>query len=99
MELGEFAPSRIVEAVVHGFDLTDALGRETIATPDGVAFTAGVMDELLRAADGWPAAVRPVRRSRVGARGVRPRAARRPTPAAHRLRGRMNRDRRCSVAS
>ena len=47
MELGEFAPSRIVEAVVHGFDLTDALGRETIATPEGVAFTAGVMDELL----------------------------------------------------
>lgn len=48
MELGEFAPSRTVEAVVHGFDLTDALGRETIATPDGVAFTAGVLDELLR---------------------------------------------------
>ena len=48
MELGEFAPSRIVEAVVHGFDLTDALGIDTIATPDGVAFTAGVMDELLR---------------------------------------------------
>jgi len=47
MELGEFAPSRIVEAVVHGFDLTDALGRETIATADGIAFTAGVMDELL----------------------------------------------------
>ena len=33
MELGEFVPSRIVEAVVHGFDLTDALGRETIASP------------------------------------------------------------------
>jgi hypothetical protein len=48
MELGEFAPSRIVEAIVHGFDLTDALGRETIATPDGLAFTAGIMDELLR---------------------------------------------------
>ena len=32
MELGEFVPSRIVEAVVHGFDLTDALGRETIAS-------------------------------------------------------------------
>ena len=47
MEIGEFAPSRIVEAVVHGFDLTDALGRETIATADGIAFTAGVMDELL----------------------------------------------------
>lgn len=48
MELGEFAPSRIVEAVVHGFDLTDALGRQTIATPDGIAFSAGIMDELLR---------------------------------------------------
>jgi hypothetical protein len=48
MELGEFAPSRIVEAVVHGFDLTDALGRETIATPEGVAFTARLMDDLLR---------------------------------------------------
>jgi hypothetical protein len=47
MELGEFAPSRIVEAVVHGFDLTDGLGRETVATPEGVAFTAGVLDELL----------------------------------------------------
>jgi hypothetical protein len=48
MELGEFAPSRIVEAVVHGFDLTDALGIDTIATSEGVAFSAGVMDELLR---------------------------------------------------
>jgi len=48
MELGEFAPSRIVEAVVHGFDLTDALGRETIATADGIAFSAALMDELLR---------------------------------------------------
>ncbi len=47
MELGEFAPSRIVEAVVHGFDLTDGLGRETVATPEGVAFTAGILDELL----------------------------------------------------
>ena len=33
MELGEFVPSRVVEAVVHGMDLTNALGRETIATP------------------------------------------------------------------
>ena len=40
MELGEFVPSRVVEAVVHGFDLTDALGRETIATPEAVAITA-----------------------------------------------------------
>jgi hypothetical protein len=47
MELGEFVPSRIVEAVVHGFDLTDALGRETIASPEAVAVTAEIMDELL----------------------------------------------------
>ena len=47
MELGEFVPSRVVEAVVHGMDLTDALGRETIATPDGVALTAEILDDLL----------------------------------------------------
>jgi hypothetical protein len=47
MELGEFVPSRVVEAVVHGFDLTDALGRETIATPKGTAMAAGILDELL----------------------------------------------------
>jgi hypothetical protein len=57
MELGEFVPSRVVEAVVHGFDLTDALGRETIASPDAVAITAGIMDELLarRTVAGRPA--------------------------------------------
>jgi hypothetical protein len=47
MRLGEFVPSRIVEAVVHGFDLTDALGRDSIATPAGIAATAGILDELL----------------------------------------------------
>ena len=47
MELGEFVPSRVVEAVVHGFDLTDALGRDTIATPKGTALAAGILDELL----------------------------------------------------
>jgi hypothetical protein len=57
MELGEFVPSRVVEAVVHGFDLTDALGRDTIATPDGVAVTATILDELLarRTVGGRPA--------------------------------------------
>ena len=57
MELGEFVPSRIVEAVVHGFDLTDALGRETIASPEAVAVTAGILDELLarRTVAGRPA--------------------------------------------
>lgn len=47
MELGEFVPSRIVEAVVHGMDLTDALGRDPIATPDGIRVTAAILDELL----------------------------------------------------
>jgi hypothetical protein len=47
MQLGEFVPSRVVEAVVHGFDLTDALGRDTIATPQGIALTAAILDDLL----------------------------------------------------
>jgi hypothetical protein len=47
MELGEFVPSRVVEAVVHGFDLTDALGQETIAGDRAVSITAGILDELL----------------------------------------------------
>jgi len=47
MKLGEFVPSRIVEAVVHGLDLTDALGRDSIATPAGIAAAAGILDELL----------------------------------------------------
>jgi hypothetical protein len=47
MQLGEFIPSRVVEAVVHGMDLTDALGQESIATPEGLAMTAALLDELL----------------------------------------------------
>ena len=47
MRLDEFVASRIVEAVVHGIDLTDAIGRESIATPEGVAVTAGILDDLL----------------------------------------------------
>jgi len=57
MRLGEFVPSRMVEAVVHGMDLTDALGQDPIATPEGVAMTAGIFDELLarRTVPGRPA--------------------------------------------
>jgi hypothetical protein len=60
MRLDEFVASRIVEAVVHGFDLTDATGRDPIATPDGVAFTAALLDELLarRTVAGRPADLR-----------------------------------------
>jgi hypothetical protein len=47
MRLDEFVASRVVEAVVHGLDLTDALGREPMATPEGVATTAAILDELL----------------------------------------------------
>lgn len=47
MRLDEFVPSRVVEAVVHGMDLTDALGREPIATREGVSATAAILDELL----------------------------------------------------
>jgi len=47
MRLDEFVPSRVVEAVVHGLDLTDAVGRAPIATPEGVAMTAAILDDLL----------------------------------------------------
>jgi Mycothiol maleylpyruvate isomerase N-terminal domain len=47
MRLDEFVPSRVVEAVVHGLDLTDAIGREPIATAEGVTLTAGILDDLL----------------------------------------------------
>src|ERR671925_2088935 len=35
MRLDEFVPSRVVEAVVHGIDLTDAVGRAPLATREG----------------------------------------------------------------
>jgi hypothetical protein len=47
MRLDEFVPSRVVEAVVHGLDLTDAMGWEPTATADGIAVTAAILDELL----------------------------------------------------
>ena len=47
MRLDEFVASRIVEAVVHGIDVTQALGRTPVAGPDAVAFTASILDDLL----------------------------------------------------
>ncbi|HEX9066745.1 MAG TPA: maleylpyruvate isomerase N-terminal domain-containing protein [Streptosporangiaceae bacterium] len=47
MRVDEFVASRIVEAVVHGLDLTIALGREPVATPAGIAATAAILDDLL----------------------------------------------------
>ena len=85
MELGEFVPSRVVEAVVHGFDLTDALGRDTIASPEALAITAGIMDELLarRTVAGRPSDL--VRRPRVGPGRLGSSPARRPTATPDRL--------------
>jgi Mycothiol maleylpyruvate isomerase N-terminal domain len=47
MTLGEFVPSRIVEAVVHGIDLTDALGHDRMATDEAVAVASDILDDLL----------------------------------------------------
>ena len=57
MRVDEFVASRIVEAVVHGIDLTQALGRDSIATPEGIAATAAILDDLLarRTIPGRPA--------------------------------------------
>jgi hypothetical protein len=57
MRVDEFVASRIVEAVVHGIDLTQALDREIIATPAGIALTAAILDDLLarRTVPGRPA--------------------------------------------
>ena len=47
MRVDEFVASRILEAVVHGIDLTQALGRDYIATTDGIKHTASILDDLL----------------------------------------------------
>ena len=57
MTLGEFVPSRVAEAVIHGLDLTDPLGRAPLAAPEAVAACAQILDELLarRTVPGRPA--------------------------------------------
>src|SRR5215469_9183961 len=47
MRVDEFVASRVVEAVIHGLDLTLALDRDPIATPEGLALTASILDDLL----------------------------------------------------
>jgi len=47
MRVDEFVASRIVEAVVHGIDLAQALGTSYFATADGIAATAAILDDLL----------------------------------------------------
>ncbi|GAA1239462.1 maleylpyruvate isomerase N-terminal domain-containing protein [Pseudonocardia alaniniphila] len=57
MRLDDFLVTRVVEAVVHGLDLTQALDREPVATSAGIEAAAAVLDELLvrRAAGQRPA--------------------------------------------
>jgi hypothetical protein len=47
IRLDDWVSGRVVEAVVHGMDLTDALGRPAMATADGIAHTAHLLDDLL----------------------------------------------------
>ena len=83
MELGEFIPSRVVEAVVHGLDLTDPLGMDPIATPEGIATTAGDHGRAARTPHGGHASIRPLRRPGVDPRRLRTQAGRgAPGPAA-----------------
>ena len=57
MRLDEFVASRVVESVVHGLDLTDALERSPHVTPRATAITADIFDDLLarRTVAGRPA--------------------------------------------
>lgn len=57
MRLDDFIQTRVVEGVVHGLDLTDALGRDPAATSAGISLTAEILDELLarRTVAGRPA--------------------------------------------
>jgi hypothetical protein len=47
IRLDEFVATRVVETVVHGLDLTDALGRPPLAMPKGTPIAAEVLDEVL----------------------------------------------------
>jgi uncharacterized protein (TIGR03083 family) len=47
MRLDEFVATRVVEAVVHGMDLTDALGRPPLDMPRAVPTAAEILDEVV----------------------------------------------------
>ena len=57
MRLDEFVATRLVEAQVHGMDLTDALGAPPLHMPRTTTMAAEVLDEVLarRAVPGRPA--------------------------------------------
>ena len=47
MRLDEFMATRSVEAVIHGLDLTDALGRPPLPMPKAVPIAAAMLEEVL----------------------------------------------------
>jgi uncharacterized protein (TIGR03083 family) len=47
MRVEEWIPSRVVEAVVHGLDVADAVGQSPAPTSAGLEMTAAILDELL----------------------------------------------------
>jgi uncharacterized protein (TIGR03083 family) len=47
MRLDEFVASRVVEAVIHGLDLTDALGRRPPDMPRAIPIAAEILDEVV----------------------------------------------------
>jgi hypothetical protein len=47
IRLDEFVATRVVEAVVHGMDLTDALGRSPLEMPKATPIAAEILDEVL----------------------------------------------------
>lgn len=88
MELGEFIPSRVVEAVVHGLDLTDPLGVDPIAYAGGDRDDRGDPGRAARTPHGGLSPAGPVRRPGMDPGGVGTQAAggaSRSTVAADRL--------------
>jgi uncharacterized protein (TIGR03083 family) len=47
IQLDEFLATRVAEAVIHGLDLTDALGRPPLPMPRAVPIAAAVLDEVV----------------------------------------------------
>ena len=47
LRLDEFVPTRVVETVLHGMDLTDAVGRSPLDLPKATPIAAEILDEVL----------------------------------------------------
>jgi uncharacterized protein (TIGR03083 family) len=60
MTMGEFLPTRVLEAVVHGHDVSEAVGRPPHMTPVARAMTVKILEDLLarRAAMFFPLMMR-----------------------------------------